>query len=491
MMAAVQTNTKVYQNYINGTWVEASSGEVYQVTNPANTDEVVGNFPLSTEEDVNQAVLAAHQAFQSWRKVPASERAELLYKFIALLDENKERLAEALTKEQGKPYKEAFTEASRGVKEMRYVVGEAARLDGVSLPSDRVGVVNNAVRVPIGVVAAITPWNFPILTPLRKVFPALVAGCTVVLKPATQTPLTAIILTELFEKAGLPAGTVNLVLGSGRKLGDALVSHPIVKGVSFTGSTGVGRNINRVAAESFTKVQLEMGGKNPVVVADYTNLERAAAEIVGSCFANAGQRCTAISRVIVLEKQAEELEQLIVERVKAFKVGNGMDSDTQVGPVVSQDAVKMLEGYIKSAQEEGAAIVTGGQRLTGSGFDNGFFFAPTVVTNVTPDMTIAKEEVFGPVLVIIRVKSIEQAIYVANNTEYGLTASIFTDNYEWAHEFSEDVESGMVHINNGTISEGHMPFGGVKNSGLGQYSIGQTNKDFYTELKVVYTQYKF
>jgi alpha-ketoglutaric semialdehyde dehydrogenase len=490
-MTLVQTNTKVYQNFINGAWVEASSGEVYQIENPGNTNEVIGSFPLSTEEDVNKAVLSAHHAFESWRKLPASERAEFLYKFITLLDENKERLAQSLTKEQGKPYKEAFTEASRGVKEMRYVVGEATRLEGITQPSDRVGVTNSVVRVPIGVVAAITPWNFPILTPLRKVFPALVAGCTVVLKPATQTPLTSIILTELFEKAGLPAGTLNLVLGSGRKLGDALVRHPLVKGVSFTGSTNVGRNINRVAAENFTKVQLEMGGKNPVVVADYANLERAAAEIVGSCFANAGQRCTAISRVIVLEKQAAELEQLIVEKVKTFKVGNGMDAETQIGPVVSEDAVKMLEGYLQGAVEEGATIVTGGQRLTGGIYDNGHYFAPTVVTNVTPDMTIAKEEVFGPVLVILRVKSFEQAVYVANNTEYGLTASIFTDNYEWAHEFAEDVESGMIHINNGTISEGHMPFGGVKNSGHGPYSIGQTNKDFYTEYKVIYTQFKY
>lgn len=489
-MSSVQVETKVYQNYINGEWVEGSSSEVYHVNNPGNTNEVVGGFPLSTVEDVETAVLSSHHAFNSWRKKPASERADYLYKFIELLDDNKERLAEALCKEQGKPYKEAFTEAVRGVKEMRYVVGEAARLEGITLPSDRVGVVNNVVRVPIGVVAAITPWNFPVLTPLRKVLPALVAGCTVVLKPASQTPLTAVILTELFEKAGLPAGTVNLVMGSGRKVGNALVGHTLVKGVSFTGSTQVGRNINKIAAENFTKVQLEMGGKNPVVVADYTNLERAATEIVGSAYTNAGQRCTAISRVIVLENQAEELEKLIIEKVKALKVGNGMETDTEVGPVVSEDALTTIEGYMQTALDEGATIVTGGKRLTGPVFDNGYYFEPTVITNATPNMTVSKEEVFGPVLVIIRVESFEQAVHVANNTEYGLAASVFTDKFEWAHEFMEDVESGMIHINNGTVSEGHMPFGGVKNSGQGQFSIGQTNKDFYTELKAVYTQFK-
>lgn len=489
-MSATQTETKVYKNFIHGAWVDGSTGEYYQIVNPGNTDDTVGSFPLSTVEDIDRAVVSAHEAFQSWRKVPASERAEYIYRFIALLDENKERLAEALCREQGKPYKEAFTEAARGVKEMRYVAGEAARLEGITLPSDRIGVTNTVVRVPIGVVAAITPWNFPILTPLRKIVPALIAGCTTVLKPASQTPLTAVILTELFEQAGLPAGTVNLVTGSGRKVGDALVSHPLVRGVSFTGSTHVGRSINKLAAENFTKVQLELGGKNPVVVADYANLERAAAEIVNSAYTNAGQRCTAISRVIVLERHAEQLEQLIVEKVKQYRVGNGMDLATQIGPVVSGDAVNTIQDYMKSAQEEGASIIIGGRRLTGGIYDKGYYVEPTVITQVTPEMRVAKEEIFGPVLVVIRVASFEEAVRVANDTEYGLTASIFTDQLEWAYDFTEDVESGMIHINNGTISEGHMPFGGVKHSGHGAYSIGQTNKDFYTELKVVYTQYK-
>jgi len=460
------------------------------VFNPAVKDEKIGDFPLSEVEDVDRAVESAHTAFQSWRKVVASERAEYIYRFIELLDANKDRLAEALCREQGKPLKEAISEVTRGVKEVRFIAGEAARLEGITLPSDRIGVTNTVVRVPIGVVAAITPWNFPVLTPIRKIIPALIAGCTVVVKPATNTPLTAVILIELLEKAGLPAGTVNLIIGRGKKIGDALVGNPLVKGISFTGSTKVGRSINLIASNNFTKVQLEMGGKNPVVVAEYSKLENAAAQIVSAAFTNAGQRCTAISRVIVLQKNADELERHIIEKVRQFRVGNGMDKDTQIGPVIGQDALDTISHYVGSAVNEGATIAIGGKRLTGGRYDRGYFFEPTVITNVTSEMRVAKEEIFGPVLVCIRVSSIKEAIDVSNNTEYGLAASIFTDRMDFAYDFAQDVESGMIHINNGTVSEGHMPFGGVKNSGIGPYSIGGTNKDFYTNLKVNYIQYK-
>ncbi|WP_158736804.1 aldehyde dehydrogenase [Alteribacillus sp. YIM 98480] len=482
--------TTSYKNFINGEWAESTSKEVYEVTNPANEDEIVGKFPLSTEEDVNHAVQSAHKAFTEWRKVPASERAAYIYRFIELLDQNKERLGEVLCKEQGKPLKEAVTEVTRGVSEMRFVAGEAVRLDGTTLPSDRRGVLNMAVRVPIGVVAAITPWNFPVLTPLRKVIPALVCGCTAVLKPATETPLTSVIITELLEEAGLPKGTVNLVIGKGRKVGDALVGHELVKGVSFTGSTQVGRNIYETAAKTFTKVQLELGGNNPAVVADFNDLESAATQIVGGCYSNAGQRCTAIGRVIVLDKHADELEKHIVEKVKEYKVGPGMDAETKVGPVVNEGARSTLLEYMETAKDEGAHILLGGRSVTGGEYDKGHYFEPTVISGVTPDMKVAQEEIFGPVLIIIRVSSLDEAIEVSNNTEYGLTASVFTDNMEFGYRFMEDVDSGMIHINNGTISEGHMPFGGVKNSGVGPYSIGGTNKDFYTELKVTYIQHQ-
>ncbi len=489
-MTIANAQTAVYRNFVNGEWVESNSEKYYKVYNPANIDELVGEFPVSTEDDVNEAVIYAHKAFQTWRKVPASRRAEYIYKFIDLLDENAERIGKALSKEQGKPLKEAVGEAKRGVNEMRFVAGEAVRLDGTTLPSDRENVVNVTERVPIGVVAAITPWNFPVLTPLRKMIPALISGCTVVLKPATDTPLTSILLTELLEKTGLPQGTVNLIIGKGRTVGDALVSHHLIKGVSFTGSTQVGQKIYETAAKNFSKVQLELGGKNPGVVAEYNDLEDAATQIVGSAFTNCGQRCTSISRVIVLEKHANELEKHILDKVKQFKVGNGMDPDVQLGPVVNQDALETLEGYMELANQEGAEIALGGERLTGDLYDKGHYFAPTVIKNVKPEMRIAKEEIFGPILVILRVQSFDEAIEVSNSTQYGLTASVFTDRMDWAYRFKDDVESGMIHINNGTNSEGHMPFGGVKNSGVGPYSIGDTNKDFYTELKVTYIQHK-
>ncbi|SFM18994.1 aldehyde dehydrogenase family protein [Salibacterium qingdaonense] len=484
------TTTALYQNFINGEWVESSSNEVYEVVNPADNQEKIGQFPLSTEEDVNKAVDSAHKSFKTWRKVPASQRASYIYRFIDLLDQNKEKLGHALCKEQGKPLKEAITEVTRGVSEMRFVAGEAVRLEGTTLPSDRRGVLNMAIREPIGVIAAVTPWNFPVLTPLRKCFPALACGCTVVLKPATETPLTSVIIAELIEEAGFPAGTFNLVMGSGRKVGDSLVGNSLVKGISFTGSTPVGRNIYKTAANNFTKVQLELGGNNPAVVADYNDLDDAATQIVGGCFGNAGQRCTAIGRVIVLDKHADELERLIIEKVKSYKVGDGIEEETTIGPVINEDARNTLHHYMQLANNEGANIVLGGNNVTGESFQNGYFFEPTVISNVSPDMTIAKEEIFGPVLVIIRVSSIEEAIEVSNNTEYGLTASIFTDKMEYGYQFMEDVESGMIHINNGTVSEGHMPFGGVKNSGVGPYSIGGTNKDFYTDLKVTYIQHR-
>lgn len=488
-MTTAKDKTSVYKNYINGSWVESKSNEYYQVENPANTGEVIGSFPLSTIEDVDNAVNSANTAFQKWRKVPASERASYIYKFIELYKQNQERLAHALSKEQGKPLKESMGEVSRGVNEMLFVAGEATRLDGLTLPSDRRGVLDLAIRVPIGVVAAINPWNFPVLTPLRKIIPALISGCTVVIKPASQTPLTSTIITELLEESGLPTGTVNLVMGSGKTIGDALVGNPLVKGVSFTGSTKVGQSIYRKASENFTKVQLELGGNNPAAVIDYSDLENAATQIVAGCYSNAGQRCTSIGRVIVHEKHADQLEQLIIDKVKKLKVGDGFNDETDIGPVIDQAALTELLRFMESAKRDGASIVLGGQQITGGYFDNGSYFEPTVITNVTPEMEVAKEEIFGPVLIIIRVSSFEELLEVSNNTQYGLTSAIFTDKMEYAYRFLEDMEAGMVHINNGTSSEGHMPFGGVKNSGVGPYSIGGTNKDFYTQLKVSYIQH--
>jgi acyl-CoA reductase-like NAD-dependent aldehyde dehydrogenase len=483
-------NTKKrYQNYIDGQWINPGSNEYYKTYSPADKKEIIGEFPLSTGDDVEKAVLAAYRRFQSWKNLSPSERAEYVYRFVEVLEENKERLAEAATKEQGKIYKEALSEPTRGAKEATIIAGEALRLEGIYRPSDSKRTVNYAERVPLGVVAAISPWNFPILNPIRKIIPALIAGNTVVFKPSSNTPLSAVILTEVIEKAGFPAGAVNLVIGSGRKIGDAIVGHPLVRGVSFTGSTDVGRNLNRIAAANFTKVQLEMGGKNAAVVADYKDIEKIAPKIVNAAFTNAGQRCTSISRVIVLKNQVEQLEKLILENAKKIKVGNGLDAGVSMGPVISQQAMESFEEYVKSAEQEGAKVILGGKKLTGGVYDEGYYFEPTILTKVTPKMRVAQEEIFGPVLVIIPVDSYEEAISVCNDTAYGLTATIYTDNSALVYDFAQKVEVGMIRINNLGVSGGNMPFGGVKHSGLGPFSIGSTNMDFFTDLKVVYIEY--
>ncbi len=478
-----------FQNYIDGTWTDASDGKTYETYSPGNTTEVVGQFPLSTPDDAARAVDAAHRSFLTWKNLSPSERTSYIYRFVELLGDNKERLAEAAVLEQGKVYREALAEPTRGTKELLITAGEALRLEGIARPSDSKRTTNVADRVPIGVIAAISPFNFPILNPLRKIVPALVSGCTVVFKPATVTPLTAVIITELFDKAGLPPGALNLLTGSGRTVGAALVGNPLVRGVSFTGSTEVGRNINRMAAENFAKVQLEMGGKNAAVVVNYRDIKDVAPKIVKAAFSNAGQRCTAISRVIVHESQAAELEKLLAESAGRMKVGPGTEEGVDMGPITSADAVKTMEEYVESARKEGATIAIGGTRLTGGVYDKGHYFAPTVITGVTPTMRVAREEIFGPVLSVLRVKSKEEAIAVCNDTEYGLTASLFTDDLSYTYDFEEEVEVGMVRINNLGVSGGNMPFGGTKHSGLGPFGIGSTTMDFYTDMKVKYREY--
>ncbi|MFP4661736.1 MAG: aldehyde dehydrogenase family protein [Halanaerobiales bacterium] len=479
-----------YMNFIDGEWVESGSGDYYDVYNPAASDELVGKFPLSTEKDVDRAVKSADKAFEVWSNTTITERSKLMYTFIELCEENVDYLAESLSLEQGKPLKEALGETKRGIEEVYYVTGEAARLEGLTLPSTRPNVKNSVLRVPIGPVAAITPWNFPVITPLRKIVPALIAGCTVVFKPASSTPLTATLIVDLLDKAGFPAGVVNLIVGKGSKVGNALVSNPKIKGISFTGSTKVGEHINVAAARNFTRVQLEMGGKNPAVVAEYSDLENAASEIVSAAFSNAGQRCTAISRVVVLEKHRAELEDLIIGKVKDFKVGKGMDEGTDIGPIIDQAALESIAGYVDSAREAGANVRIGGNILSGGIYDKGAYYEPTVITDVTPDMKVAKEEIFGPVLVIISVKGFDEAIAVSNNTQYGLAAAVFSDRLDFINEFINREQTGMINVNHGTASEMHMPFGGTKNSGYGPFSIGTTNKYFFTEPRVVYTKYK-
>lgn len=478
-----------FRNFINGAWKAPRSDEYYPDVNPADYSDIVGLFPLSTKEDVDEAVAAAHAAFRGWAALMPAERAKYIEKFVAFLDRDAKKIGEALCREEGKTLKEATGEPTRGVVECSYFAAEAQKLEGITMPSDRKGVVSVATRVPLGVVAAIAPWNFPFLTPLRKIIPALAFGNTVVFKPAFDTPHCGVLLMELFEQAGFPPGVVNMVIGKGSNIGDAISGNPLVRGITFTGSTVVGRRINQIASQNFVKVQLEMGGKNPVIVADYHDLDRAASEIASAAYAVSGQRCTAISRIIVLKEHAAALEQKIVEKTKSYVLGNGMKPEVNMGPIITKDAGEKIMAYIQSARDEGAIIKVGGNHVTGGELDKGYYIEPTLITDVTPGMKVAREEIFGPVLVSIKVDTFEEALQVANSTEYGLASCLFSDNLNYIYNFQRNVESGMTHVNHGTVTDASMPFGGVKNSGLGPFSKGSTNKDFFTNYKVNYVKY--
>lgn len=480
---AQQTAIQV-KSYIGGRWV-SSNGNLIQRENPANTKEIVTVVSSASQEEAIQAIEAAHEAFQAWSKVPAVKRIEYIYKFVEVLERRRQEVAELLTREMGKPIHEANGEITKAINEVRFSAGEALRLTGGTLPSERADIQVRTVRVPKGVIAAISPWNFPLVTPMRKIAPALASGNTVVFKPATVTAAMGAKIVEMFEEAGLPAGVLNLIVGAGRSVGNTLVSHPLVKGVTFTGSTAVGSGIYKLAAERLIEVQLEMGGKNAGIIYDYPDVKGAIDQILAAAFAASGQRCTSISRVIVRRSIEDEVISYLKEKLGSYVIGDGITGKVNMGPLVSQDQLETVESYVRIGLEEGATLAVGGKKP--AGVDGGYYYEPTVFTQVTPEMRIAKEEIFGPVLVVIAVDSFEEAVQVANNSEYGLAVSCFTHNMHYAEKAAAEIEVGMVHINNGTISESHVPFGGVKDSAVGPYSIGSTGKDFFTALKVIYS----
>lgn len=481
---------KRFENFIGGEWVPPSSGSYYQNYNPAQPQQVLGDFPSSTAADVDRAVEAASEAFKAWREVPGPQRGLLLYRFAELLDNAKEELGQIITLEQGKALAEAVGEVARAGSEARFMAGEASRIDGRTFPSERIGYSCHTMLEPIGVVAAISPWNFPVVTPVRKIAPALAFGNTVVFKPASLTPWSAVYLTQLFNRAGFPAGVVNLVVGSGHSVGSQLVNNRQVMGITFTGSTAVGIPLFEQASRRLVKVQLELGGKNPAVVWDYDDLDGAAKEIVTAAFLCSGQRCTALSRIIVSEREADLLAERVVHHTKQIKVGNGLVDGTTMGPLVSHAQLETVEGYVQKGLREGASLLYGGQRLAEDPEREGYYHEPTVFDRVGAASPLAQEEIFGPVLPILRATNFEEAIGIANSTRYGLAASLFSSSMKLAHRFMRSVEVGMIHINHGTASQPHVPFGGVKESGYGAYSIGPTVKDFYTHVKTVYTRWE-
>ena len=478
-----------YGNYMGGQWKEPSTGAYFKNINPADHEDLVGEYPLSAEADVEEAVQEAQQAFKEWRRLTAEERNVYLNRLAQLIDQHQDEIGEIICREEGKTLAEAKREAVIAVDYIPFVMGEGQRMEGYTLPSPRQGVASVARRVPLGVIAAISPWNFPFITPIRKIVPALAAGNTVVFKPSNETPHSGVQLMKMIHEAGFPKGVVNMVIGSGSDIGDALSAHPLVKGITFTGSTEVGQHIHQQAAKHLATVQLEMGGKNPAVVAESNDLKAVASEIVKSAFSLTGQRCTAISRLIVLESQAEALVKAIKEQMEGIVMGNGKDPEVFTGPLIHKDACQKVLGYIDEAVKQGAQIIAGGSRMTGNIYDKGCYVEPTLITNVSRDMRLAREEVFGPVLAVFVATTFEEAMEMANDTEYGLAASIFTDNPAYMGKFLEQIEAGMAHVNHGTTTDPTMPFGGVKNSYLGPFSKGFTNKDFFTTWKVTYTKY--
>ena len=484
------TIPKEYRNLIAGKWVAADSGERFDDVNPANTNDVVGSFPLAGRNEAQQAVAAAAAAFPDWRATPAPKRGKILLKAAQILENRAEQVAQDLTREEGKTLKEARGETLRAVEILEYFGGEARRLFGDTVPSAMPNTLLFTQREPLGVVALITPWNFPIAIPAWKMAPALVCGNTVVIKPASLTPLTTLNLVQCLEEAGLPPGVLNLVTGPGSTVGDEMVNHPSVRAVSFTGSDEVGTKLYSQVSRRAVKCQCEMGGKNPIIVLEDADLEKATDFSIDGAFWSAGQKCTAASRAIVMEPILDDYTKLLVGKTERLLVGDGMEDATQVGPLVDQSQLDRVLGYIQVGIDEGARLLTGGKRLSGPKYDRGFFVSPTIFGGVTPEMRIAQEEIFGPVLSVIAVKSFDEAIEVANGIKFGLSASIVTQNLARVFQYVNRIEAGQVHVNSTTAgAECHVPFGGVKGSSTGIREQGRVAIDFYTQLKTVYLHY--
>ena len=477
-----------FDNFIGGEWRAPSTGTYDANHNPAKPPEVLGEFARSGPADVDAAVAAAKVALPDWAEIPGPARGQMLFKLADLLDSNKEELGRIVTLEQGKGLGEAVGEVGRAAIECRYMAGEASRTHGTTFPSERAGFRVATVQEPLGVVALISPWNFPVVTPIRKMAPALACGCTVVAKPASLTPWASVRIMELVQEAGFPSGAANLVLGGGGSVGARLVDHPDVAGISFTGSTIIGKRLYEAAAARVARVQLELGGKNPAIVWDYSDLDHAASEIVTAAFLCLGQRWTALSRVIVADRQADALVDRMRALVEAVKVGDGLNDQANMGPLVSMEQLETVERYVEIGRKAGLNLLAGGKRLVEDPEREGYFYAPTLFDHVPPDSPLAKEEIFGPVLPVIRVASAEEAVDVTNDVDYGLAAAAFTDDMGLANRFQRALMSGMVHINHGTASQAHVPFGGIKLSGEGAYSIGGTARDFYTRLKAIYVK---
>ena len=482
--------TTVYNNYIDGQWVPSASGETFENRNPANTEDLIGVFQKSTRGDVEAALGAAARAYESWRLVPAPRRAEILFKAAQLIVERKEAFARDMTREMGKVLNETRGDVQEAIDMTFYIAGEGRRMFGQTVPSELRNKFAMSVRQPLGVCSNITPWNFPMAIPSWKIIPALVCGNTVVFKPASQTPLSALNFVKVLEDAGVPKGVVNMVTGDGDEVGTPLTTHPAVRVVSFTGSTHVGRIVNQASAPGFKKVHLEMGGKNVIMIMDDADLELAVDGCLWGGFGTSGQRCTAASRVVVHEKVYQRFVTDFVSRAKSLVVGDGLREASQMGPSISESQLTTVMSYVQVGKDEGATLACGGGRLQGGAFAKGYFHEPTVFTDVKPDMRIAREEIFGPVVSVIPCRSLDEAIAIGNNVEYGLSASIYTQDINRAFTAMRELYTGIFYVNAPTIgAEVHLPFGGVKETGNGHREAGVAGIDVFTEWKSIYVDY--
>src|SRR5687768_10272196 len=488
---ASRPSVRSYQNYIGGKWVPSESGEVSENINPANTQDIIGRFPLSTPQDVNNAVNAAREAYDGWRNMPAPKRAEILFRLGEILIRDKETFTADMTREMGKVLKEAGGDVQEAIDCTYYTAGEGRRLHGFTTPAEMPDKFAMCVRQPVGLCGLVTPWNFPMAIPSWKLIPALVCGNTVVLKPAEDTPLSTYNLVKACEEAGIPAGVVNLVTGYGEPAGSAMTTHPALRLISFTGSTETGRLVASACAERNAICSLEMGGKNAIIVMDDADIDLAIEGAIWGAFGTSGQRCTASSRLIVHKKIYKKFAQKLVEQTEDLRVGNGADPKTDVGPVINAAAVEKIMGYIDIGQnEDGATLACGGKRLTRGDYANGYFIEPTVFTDVAPDMRIAQEEIFGPVTSVIPANSLQDAVKIANGVRYGLSAAIYTRDVNRAFHAMNEMYTGICYVNASTIgAEVHLPFGGTKATGNGHREAGTQVLDIFSEWKSIYVDY--
>src|SRR5918995_6567277 len=479
------TETQTFKNYIGGEWVDAAGTETFESTNPA-TGETIGTFPKSSVEDVDRAVEAAKAAYERWHLVPAPKRAEILFRVGQRFIERKDELTELMVQEMGKVRPEAGGDVQEAIDMTYYMAGEGRRLFGHTTPSEMPNKFQMSVRMPIGVVGAITPWNFPIAIPSWKIAPALVCGDTVVFKPARDTPMLGERFVEIFAEAGLPPGVLNIVHGGGETVGERLVKHPDVPLISLTGSREVGVRTMENGAPLLKHIHLELGGKNAIIVMDDADVELAVDGILWSAFGTSGQRCTAASRVIASGSVYDALQSELVQRAEELRLGYGLEDEVDVGPVINKAALEKIHSYTQIGKDEGAKLLTGGEVATENGLDKGFFYRPTIFGDVDPGMRIAQEEIFGPTTALIRVKDFDEAVRAVNGVKYGLSSAIFTQDVNRAFRAMRDLHTGITYVNAGTTgAEVHLPFGGTKDTGNGHREAGQAALDVFTEWKAI------